>query len=224
MEASHRRRPGRPRNGGLTAHRQEEIAAAATCVFAGRGYRETDVQVIADRLGVGKGTIYRYFPTKRDLFLATVDRGMRLLRTEIERRTADVDDPLDRIAEAVRGYLAFFDRHHDLVELLIQERAEFKNRKKPTYFAHRDASIGPWRQLFRDLIAQGRVRNTRVESITDVLSDALYGTIFTNYFSARRKSLERQGQDVLDVFFFGILGEEERRRHRRDLGIQGTDS
>ena len=31
-------------------------------------------QALADRLGVGKGTIYRHFPSKRALFLAAADR------------------------------------------------------------------------------------------------------------------------------------------------------
>jgi len=31
------------------------------------------------------------------------------------------------------------------VELLILERAEFRDRKKPTYFEHRDAHVHRWR-------------------------------------------------------------------------------
>ena len=63
--------------------RQEEILDVAARVFAERGFPGTDVQEIADELEVGKGTIYRYFPTKRKLFLAAVDRAMRRLREEV---------------------------------------------------------------------------------------------------------------------------------------------
>jgi hypothetical protein len=44
----------------------------------------------------------------------------------------------------------------------------------------------------------------------DVLGDVLYGAILTNHFSGRQKAFEAQAQDVLDVFFNGILTEKGR--------------
>lgn len=60
----------------IKTRREEEILEAAAIYFAECGYSEADTQTLADRLGVGKGTIYRYFPSKRELFLAAVDRLM----------------------------------------------------------------------------------------------------------------------------------------------------
>ncbi len=198
-------KPGRPRDPTLPARRREEILEAAQRVFADRGFHKTDVGEIAVDLGLGKGTLYRYFPSKEALFLGAVDRGMRLLREAVERAEEGATDPLQRVSRAARAYLAYFDRNPALVELLLQERSHFKARKKPTYFAHRDANLGPWRKTFRNLIREGRVRDVPVDRITDVISDLLYGTIFTNYFAGRRKSFEAQAQDVLDVLFHGIL-------------------
>lgn len=199
------RGPGRPRVEGLADRRREEILEGATRVFARSGYPGTDVQVVADLLGVGKGTVYRYFPTKESLFLAAADRGMRLLRTRVETDCANEAHALNRIRCAIRSYLSFFDEHPEIVELIVQERAEFRDRKKPTYFQHRDANIGPWRSIFRELMASGSVREVPIDRITDVISDLLYGTIFTNYFSGRRKSIQKQVEDVLDILEHGIL-------------------
>ncbi len=196
---------GRPRDPNLVVRRRGEILSAAALMFAEQGYRTADLQILADRLGIGKGTLYRYFATKRDLFLACVDRAMRRLKESVESSATSATDPLDRIARAVRAYLAFFDAHPDCVELFIQERAEFKSRKKSSYFVHRDANIGPWHDLFRDLIAAGSLRKVPVPRITDVLSDLLYGTIFTNALAGRRKSLETQAHDILDIVFHGIV-------------------
>src|SRR2546428_5724917 len=132
---------GRPKDPGLLERRRAEILDAATRGFAERGYRCTDLQDVADLLGVGKGTLYRYFPTKEALFQAAVDRVMTGMRASIDEAVADIDDPLERIGRAMRTYLAYFDRHPEYVELLIQERAEFRDRKTPTYFVHREANI-----------------------------------------------------------------------------------
>src|SRR5437867_4688042 len=69
----------RPTGDALWVSRQEEILEAAARLFAQHGYADTDTQLLADELGVGKGTLYRYFASKQDLFLAAVDRVMREL-------------------------------------------------------------------------------------------------------------------------------------------------
>ena len=192
--------------------RKEEILDAATMLFAEHGYADTDTQLLADKLQVGKGTLYRYFQSKRELFLAAVDRGMRRLCEHIDRSIAEIDDPPERIAQVVRLYLGFFAEHPELAELLIQERAQFKDRKKPTYFEYREANRERLRSLYRSYIAEGQIRDMPVDRILDVLGDLLYGTMFTNYFSGRQTSLEVQAQDILDVVFHGILSEAGRRR------------
>src|SRR5688500_3703292 len=105
------RKPGRPRDPDLGARRKAEILDAAATVFAAAGYANADVQVIADALGVGKGTVYRYFPTKEALFLAAVERGLGELSAEMDRLVADsTRDPLDQLGAAVLAYFRFFHR------------------------------------------------------------------------------------------------------------------
>jgi AcrR family transcriptional regulator len=194
------------------ARRREQILDAATKLFAEYGYADTDTQLLADQLKVGKGTLYRYFPSKRDLFLAAADRGMRRLCEYIDQSSAEIHDPPERIAQVVRSYLTFFADHPELCELLIHERALFKDRKKPTYIEYREANRERVRVLYRTYIAEGQIRDMPVDRILDVLGDLLYGTMFTNYFSGRQKSVEEQTRDILDVVFHGILSNAGRER------------
>lgn len=182
--------------------------AVATRTFAADGYPNTDLQVVADELGVAKGTLYRYFPSKRELFLACVDHGRQRLSAQVESSLINVDDALQRIGAAIRAFFVFFDDNPELVELIIQERAEFRDRNKHTYFFQCDEQKdGPWEQLISEQIKQGRMRNVSVKRITDVLSNLVYGTMFSNYFTGRHQSLEAQTEDVLDIVFHGILKE-----------------
>ncbi len=207
-------RLGRPRDPALRARRRQEILDAAMYVFAERGYPETDLEVVGARAGVSKGSVYRYFRSKAALFLATVDHGMKQLTAVIEAQRNLQGDALDSIARAIRAYLEFFEQHPAFVELLIQERAQFRHRKKPTYFRHREANLGPWRELIGDLIQKGRMRDIPVERITTVVGDLLYGTMFTNYFAGRKRAVDEQLTDILDIVWHGILGERERGRPR----------
>ncbi len=210
------KRPSARQGEELACARRDEILDAATALFAERGYSETDTQTLADHLKVGKGTIYRYFPSKRELFLATVDRVMRRLRETVDASVEEHADPLVQLEQSIRTYLAFFAEHPEFVELLIQERASFKDRKKPTYFEHRERNVVPWRDLFRALIAQGRVRDVPVDRIIDVIVNAAYGTMFTNYFTGPSKPFEEQARDILDILYHGILLDPQRPRAEAD--------
>lgn len=214
MSTVARKKPGRPVDPELRDRRCEEILDAAVKCFARAGYAGADTQVLADDLGIGKGTLYRYFPSKEKLFLAAVDRVMRRLRASIDERIAGIDEPLERISQAVHAYLEFVADNPDFVEMLVQERANFKDRKKPTYFEHREANIERWRTMYRDMMSEGRLRKMPVERITDVFGDLMYGTMFTNYFTGQKKSPEQQAEAILDVVFGGILSDSERRRRQ----------
>lgn len=209
-------RRGRPRDASLRARRRSEILVEAARLFARRGYPNTDLEMVARRLGVAKGTIYHYFRTKRTLFFAAVDDGMRRLGEVIDAAVADRDDPLERLAHGAYAYLKFFDDHPEIVELLVQERAEFKDRRRSSYFEHQDAYLEPWRRLHSSMIETGRFRSMPVERIVAVFSDQVYGAMFTHYFTGSTRSIAAQLEDILDVLLGGILSDEERKR-------QGTD-
>src|SRR4051812_5817890 len=92
---------GRPKDRDLAERRREAILEAAGRLFARVGFARSDLDELASELGVGKGTLYRYFPTKSELFLAAVDRAMRALHAEIAAAAESASDPLDQIAQAV---------------------------------------------------------------------------------------------------------------------------
>lgn len=205
------RSAGRPRDLELQSRRRSEIIAIAIRQFAKNGYGATDVQFIADEMGVAKGTVYRYYSTKEELFFAAVDEGMQQLRLAVDEAAAMACTSIERVELGIMAYLKYFDQHPDVIELIIQERANFRDRVEPTYFVHRDANMDPWRELFRDMISDGQVRDVPVDRITEVISDLLYGTIFTNHFSGRTKSLSAQCKDVIDIVFHGVLAAAESR-------------
>src|SRR5215469_9527093 len=84
--------------------REEQILETAMQLFAEHGYADTDTQLLAEKLQVGKGTIYRYFRSKRELFLAAADRVMRQMRQCVDARIEGIEEPLDCIAIAVRAF------------------------------------------------------------------------------------------------------------------------
>src|SRR6185436_19675301 len=144
--------PIRKRPATKASGRRQSIVEAAAALFAKIGFKDCEMQRVASRLRIAKGTLYLYFTSKEELFSACVDWEMQQMQAALTAATEGVTEPFDRIAKAILAYLTFFDEHPDYVELLIQERAIFRGRKRPRYFEYRDANRGPWREMYVELI------------------------------------------------------------------------
>ncbi len=55
--------------------KRQQIMLAAERLFLGRPFHEVTTDQVAHEAHVGKGTIYRYFKSKDDLFFETAHRG-----------------------------------------------------------------------------------------------------------------------------------------------------
>jgi hypothetical protein len=148
------------------------------------------------------------------LFFAAVDSGMRALTDCVDAATEVETDPIRYITQGVRAYLAFFDRQPELIELLIIERAEFREREESTYFIHKKRNEEKRVRFLKEAIRKGVIRDLPVESVMSVIADTLYGAIFTNHFSRRHVPFERQAGDIIDIVFNGILTDTARPLRR----------
>ncbi|HVL14194.1 MAG TPA: TetR/AcrR family transcriptional regulator [Gemmata sp.] len=204
--------PGRPRDPELEARRRAQILDVAAREFARYGFANTQVQTIANHVGVGNGTVFRYFETKEKLFLAAVERGLKELTAEMDWVLDQPLDPLVMVVAAIRKYLDFFHRRPEMAELFIQERAAFPHHHRPLYFATKDDDEHTCKHaaFFRRLMESGLVRPIPMERFFAVVGDLLYGTILTNLLSGRTVDPESQARDIADVLLNGLLNPNDR--------------
>ncbi len=101
--------------------RSQEILDAALAVFSKSGYHEARIEDIAERAGVGKGTVYLYFPGKRELFQALIERITGEHLKTIEAALSESGSLEERLTLAVRKHLLFFESNRDLAGLNVQE-------------------------------------------------------------------------------------------------------
>ena len=185
--------------------RKETILQAATDLFSQSGYRNTDVQLIADQLGIGKGTIYRYFPSKEELFFAAVDRAMEKMEEYVRGKIHNEQNDVTRIKRAIQSYIGFFRKHPEFIELFVQERSEFRCRDVSSYLAHRAKRDGEWLALFQRLYDKGKVRCANFEWIVDFISNFLYGIMFTKIFQVDQMKVLERSEECLDMLLYGIF-------------------
>jgi AcrR family transcriptional regulator len=71
------------------AERREELISAAVIEFAKGGLHGTPVERIARRVGVAQPYVFSLFPTKRELFLAALERGFERLADTFKHAATD---------------------------------------------------------------------------------------------------------------------------------------
>ncbi len=100
--AESRPRGRRPPPEDLVERRRAEIIEAAFEVFKTRGYTNAGIADIAERLGIGHGTFYRYFKNKRDILDNVVDFGVERIVNALEFETAKPAETLDEFRQQLR--------------------------------------------------------------------------------------------------------------------------
>lgn len=98
--------------------RREQLLAAAFELFVTRGYDEVGMEDVARAAGASKGLVYHYFPTKKDLYRAAVERGAGLLLERVD--TAGDGPPLVRLEAGLDAYFAYVAEHRTAYEALMR--------------------------------------------------------------------------------------------------------
>src|SRR5580700_2821522 len=80
-----------PRQRIPAAERREELILAAVHEFAHGGLHGTPVERIARRVGVAQPYVFSLFASKRELFLAAVERDFQLTEATFTRAVAGLD-------------------------------------------------------------------------------------------------------------------------------------
>ena len=94
----------------LVERRRREIADAAAATFAAKGYHATGIADIAEQLGIGHGTFYRYFKNKRDILEFVMDEVLRDLGDVMAREDPEAAATLDEYrAQTERIGTGLFD-------------------------------------------------------------------------------------------------------------------
>lgn len=74
--------------------RPQELLDAALQLFVEKGFAATRSEEIAGRAGVAKGTLYRYYPSKEELFKAMVRENLSVHIAESAAQAAQHDGPI----------------------------------------------------------------------------------------------------------------------------------
>jgi AcrR family transcriptional regulator len=182
--------------------KREAILQAAWELIRHHGYSKVTIADIAREAGVGKGTAYLYFRSKRDIMLALVDKTNRRLTSDLERIAAGSGTPRERLrACLLHRVLRIWDLVHK-----YRHGHEVITSLKPDIVARVEEHVRDQGVILARLLREGRFALEDPDTTGRVLA-GLFELLTPPYYRFRsRGSLQRFATHVADLVLRGLDG------------------
>lgn len=152
---------------------RELILHAAKNIFLEKGYAETSIRNIAEKIEYSPGTIYLYFKEKDSIFHALHQEGFRKL-IGMMLPLQYVEDPFERLKAMGRIYMDFAKQNKDFYDLMFIMQAPM-NMEKDECWEEGDKALDHLKQVIRDCQAVGRFEGRDVDYLSFTIWSAMHG-------------------------------------------------
>jgi AcrR family transcriptional regulator len=117
--------PGSSRDRGRpsTPFLRERVLNSATRLFSATEFDQVTIDAVAADAGVGKGSVYRQFGSKEELYAAAVVEGFVQLQKEIRAALKDNETLADEITTIISHTIRYFWTRRQFFEFLRDPRA-----------------------------------------------------------------------------------------------------
>jgi len=201
-----------------TTKRQEQILNAALEIFARKGYAAATVPEIAEAAGVAVGTIYIYYPSKRELFVAVIKNLiittplLDLIEKLPRDRDKDIGATFKRILQD-RFDLTRNEAFSHMPSLMgeVQRDPELKalwNEKfLQPFMAQMDG-------MFRLMMASGKVRRIEPAVTVRAVGGLILGFLMLRIMEGEASPInhlpqEKVAEELMNFVFYGLTNERE---------------
>jgi AcrR family transcriptional regulator len=183
-----------------TDEKLEEILEAASRVFSERDFHEVLIDEIAEAGGIGKGTVYRYFRTKEDLYFATILHGLDRLDGVLLAALPQEASPTKRLERLAREILKFFWKQRSLLMLLYRDERSLRARHGGLRERH-ERLVRLVQAIILDGIERREYRGVDTHTAAEIFLGMIRGI---NVFRRDDDALDALVTEIVGVFTGGI--------------------
>lgn len=177
MSTSGKRNAESSRRDRNKTERREEIVAAATRLFSRLSYADVQVDQVAQAADIGKPTLYRYFPSKDDLFLEVSDRALAELQRSLAEVHASGMSPERMLERMVELLIHALRQHFASLRILSGEHPVLADRWRGMFRNRRKAINATLAAVLRAGAAQGEFRSLDFEIAPGMIIGMIRGAV-----------------------------------------------
>jgi len=179
-------------------------------MFLEKDYYQVRITEIAERAGVGKGTVYEYFSSKEDLFKDSIsycaDSYLQLFSQTLSE-TSSVQETVENI---VKTHLELIKENKNKLHLLFNERPLNFQEMQIWVTEKRDELLKGVSELFKEGIKRREIRSDIDVEMAGRLFLALNCVVMGGMVIIDDIDVdESQLENLLDIFWRGVAGRPE---------------
>src|SRR3954467_2309947 len=193
--------------------RHDAILAAATRVFAEKGYSSASITNIAQAADISDGLIYKYFTNKRDLLERVLTAFYEQTIADLETKVAKGKTFEERLYILVSEHLATFVADIDLCRLFISEVRTASDYRGSAIQQLNRRYTSVLLKIVDQAIAEGEVRPDVDPRLgRDMLFGAVEHSSWRHINGSRPLDLPRTARSMTNVLLGGLSLRKRRSR------------
>jgi AcrR family transcriptional regulator len=177
-------------------------------LFITQGYHATSTRDIAAAVGLAVGSIYNYFRTKEDIYMALLKERHPLLQILPAVQQAQGDTVEELVRDAAARMIKALGERHQAFGLMYVELAEFRGRHLPQLFKMSYPAFMAYAQ--RLTLARGPLRDVPLPIMLRVFLGMFFSYFITELLTAKQLpvSVTQDAFDCfVDIYLHGVLAE-----------------
>jgi len=191
--------------------KRSDIMTAAMHVFSQHGISSARITEIADAAGVGKGTIYEYFRSKEDIFLAAFRYHFEEHNKNLLKILNHTQNPVEKLEILIQHTLPdFLEKNGEFASIMMDFWAEGIRNKDEKIL--QELNLKKLYSEYRDLIAtilvegieQNIFRYVDPYSMAAIVIGALDGLMLQWILDHRTLDVRHVSQTLLDLLINGL--------------------
>lgn len=151
-----------------------ELVAASRTLLAEVGYERFLPAEVARRCGVSEATVYRYFPTRRDLLVKVAESWFDEILVALEPGVSLHEGTYERVRYVVRYAVEVIRREPTLTRFILNDLRPDPEFRSTTIHALNRRFTGVVSRVLRDAVERGDFRD---DVPVELLRDMIFGGI-----------------------------------------------
>ena len=173
--------------------KHEQIIREAIHVFMDKGYYKAKMEMIAQKVGIGKSTIYEYFTSKQQLFYETIFYVQERFYLNLQSQIQQEDDPERQLEIIIMAHLTFCKILSRLTEVFANLE-DFPNERKEDILQLWQKSNDLIEGVLASGMAKGVVRAMDVHVTAQIITGVLLSAHV--HFYAEKESFSKMLQEM----------------------------
>lgn len=193
------------------ARKQREILEAARKIFADRGFHSTTMAQISKLSQYPLGTIYKYFPGKKEMYHDLVINRVRDLGQILFEISQNPDlEVAEKLKACLFAQAAFYKANQEVVRIYISERSNIDAVAMPKLNDRVNKFHEKMVHLFQELFDQGIAQNLfkpyPAKEIAALFSDIVHSAAWAALFRDEdEEEFNQRLSMIFEMFTHGII-------------------